>query len=63
MRPCLAGVLLLVAVGQASTADKRAANPLISPIDNFQDSLVASAAHGTTLALQTMLVDHETECF
>lgn len=27
----------------------------MSPIDNFQESLIASASHGTTLALQTIL--------
>jgi 20S proteasome alpha/beta subunit len=50
-------LLLIAAVGQASTkADKKGTYPLISPIDNFRESLVASAAHGTTLALQTTIV-------
>jgi 20S proteasome alpha/beta subunit len=50
---------LIAAVGRASTttADKwKGTNPLISPIDNFRESLVASAAHGTTVALQTRIL-------
>jgi Proteasome subunit len=54
-------VLLVIAPCLASIAEKKATGSLISPIDNFQASLIASTAHGTTLALQTVLVNNDSK--
>lgn len=41
-------------VCQASSNDKKPSGLLLSPIENFQESLIAATSHGTAVALQTV---------